>query len=44
MTVRLMNSKEVARYSVDKKPLFILDVRNEDAFADWKIEGNRFNT
>lgn len=39
MTVRIMKPVEVARYSIDKKPLFILDVRNEDAFADWKIEG-----
>lgn len=39
MTVRIMKSQEVARFSIDKKPLFILDVRNEDAFADWKIEG-----
>lgn len=39
MTVHLMNSKEVARFTIDKKPLFILDVRNQDAFEDWKIEG-----
>ena len=39
MTVRSMNSQEVARYAIDKKPLFIVDVRNQDAFEDWKIEG-----
>lgn len=42
MTVRTMKPQEVARLSIDKKPLFILDVRNEDAFADWKVEGESF--
>ena len=40
MTVKAMAAKEVARKVIDKdEPLFILDVRNGDAFADWKIEG-----
>ncbi|MCJ1909840.1 MBL fold metallo-hydrolase [Planococcus ruber] len=39
MTVKAMTAKEVARKVMDNKPLFILDVRNGDAFADWKIEG-----
>ncbi|WOV84850.1 MBL fold metallo-hydrolase [Sporosarcina jeotgali] len=43
MTVRMMKPQEVARFSIDRKPLFILDVRNEDAFADWKIEGESFD-
>jgi glyoxylase-like metal-dependent hydrolase (beta-lactamase superfamily II) len=34
-----MNAKEVTMKVIDKEPLFILDVRNEDAFSDWKIEG-----
>ncbi|RLQ90261.1 MBL fold metallo-hydrolase [Planomicrobium sp. Y74] len=39
MTVKAMTAKEVARKVIDNEPLFILDVRNGDAFADWKIEG-----
>lgn len=39
MTVTAMTAKEVARKVIDNDPLFILDVRNGDAFADWKIEG-----
>ncbi|MGJ9384606.1 MBL fold metallo-hydrolase [Salipaludibacillus sp. CF4.18] len=34
-----MNAKEVARKVIEKQDLFILDVRNESDFADWKIEG-----
>ncbi|PKH10711.1 MBL fold metallo-hydrolase [Planomicrobium sp. MB-3u-38] len=39
MTVKAMTAKEVARKVIENQPLFILDVRNGDAFADWKIEG-----
>ncbi|MTD31342.1 MBL fold metallo-hydrolase [Planomicrobium sp. YIM 101495] len=39
MTVTAMTAKQVARKVIDNEPLFILDVRNGDAFADWKIEG-----
>ncbi|SDN66801.1 MBL fold metallo-hydrolase [Alkalicoccus daliensis] len=39
MTVQSISAAEVSKKVVNKKPLFILDVRNEDAFADWKIEG-----
>lgn len=39
MSVKAMTAKEVARKVIDNEPLFILDVRNGDAFADWKIEG-----
>lgn len=39
MTVKAMTAKEVARKVIDNELLFILDVRNGDAFADWKIEG-----
>lgn len=38
-TVKAMASGELARYLIDRKPLHILDVRNEDAYGDWKIEG-----
>lgn len=39
MTVKAMKASEVAKKVVNNLPLFILDVRNGDAFADWKIEG-----
>jgi len=34
-----MTASEIAKKVVRKEAFFILDVRNEDAFADWKIEG-----
>lgn len=34
-----MTAGEVAKKVINKEKFFILDVRNEDAFADWKIEG-----
>ncbi len=34
-----MSPGEVARAMIARSPLFILDVRNGDAYADWKIEG-----
>lgn len=39
MTVTPMTASEIAKKVMNKQPLFILDVRNADAFADWKIEG-----
>ncbi|UII58468.1 MBL fold metallo-hydrolase (plasmid) [Cytobacillus spongiae] len=42
MTVKAMKSKEVAQKVMNREELFILDVRNEDAFEDWKIEGEKF--
>ncbi|WP_134704415.1 MBL fold metallo-hydrolase [Ammoniphilus sp. YIM 78166] len=36
---QLMKAKEVAKIIVIKEDLFILDVRNESDFNDWKIEG-----
>ncbi|MCK6255816.1 MBL fold metallo-hydrolase [Fictibacillus sp. KIGAM418] len=39
MTVKEMTAKQLARRVIEQSELFILDVRNEDAFADWKIEG-----
>ncbi len=38
-----MNSKEVTERVINKKELFILDVRNEADFADWKIEGENLD-
>ncbi|WP_449538935.1 MBL fold metallo-hydrolase [Ferdinandcohnia sp. Marseille-Q9671] len=43
MTVHVMTSKDVTKKVFDKKPLFILDVRNESDFNDWKIEGHNFD-
>ncbi|MBP1973034.1 glyoxylase-like metal-dependent hydrolase (beta-lactamase superfamily II) [Cohnella thailandensis] len=34
-----MTAKDLTRIVLDKEPLFILDVRNESDFIDWKIEG-----
>lgn len=38
-----MTAKEVTKKVFNKEDLFILDVRNESDFQDWKIEGNLFN-
>lgn len=43
MTVKAMTSNEVTKKVFNKEPLFILDVRNESDFADWKIEGENFD-
>jgi len=43
MAVNVMTSKEVTKKVVNKEELFILDVRNESDFKDWKIEGENFN-
>ncbi|MEJ8765474.1 MBL fold metallo-hydrolase [Oceanobacillus sp. HCA-5259] len=42
MTVQKWTAAKVARKVIDNEELFILDVRNEDAFQDWKIEGHKF--
>lgn len=39
--MRTVKAGEIAKKVIRKEPLFILDVRNEDAYADWKIEGER---
>ncbi|EDL64226.1 probable metallo-beta-lactamase family protein [Bacillus sp. SG-1] len=43
MTVKAMKSKEVTKKVFNNEELFILDVRNEDAYQDWKIEGHNFD-
>ncbi len=43
MTVSKWTAADVARYVIEDKKLFILDVRNNDAFEDWKIEGHQFD-
>ncbi|MFF2447395.1 MBL fold metallo-hydrolase [Neobacillus sp. NPDC058068] len=42
MTVKAMHSKDVTRKVFHKEELFILDVRNEGDFQDWRIEGENF--
>jgi glyoxylase-like metal-dependent hydrolase (beta-lactamase superfamily II) len=42
MTVNVMTAKEVTNKVFNKEELFILDVRNESDFQDWKIEGENF--
>ncbi|WP_341322967.1 MBL fold metallo-hydrolase [Solibacillus sp. FSL H8-0523] len=42
MTVTAWTAAQVARKVIDNKDLFILDVRNADAFEDWKIDGHKF--
>lgn len=47
MPTNEMTAKEVAKKVINKHELFILDVRNESDFNDWKIEGENievFNT
>jgi len=43
MTVNVMTAKDVTKKVFDKETLFILDVRNESDFNDWKIEGENFD-
>lgn len=42
MTLKSMNSKDVTKKVFNKEELFILDVRNQSDFEDWKIEGHNF--
>jgi rhodanese-related sulfurtransferase len=42
MTIKAMTSSEVTQKVFNKEELFILDVRNESDFKDWKIEGENF--
>lgn len=39
MTIKAMTASEMTKKILNQEALFILDVRNEDAFQDWKIEG-----
>lgn len=42
MAVKAMTAKEITEKALKKENLFILDVRNEADFNDWKIEGENF--
>jgi glyoxylase-like metal-dependent hydrolase (beta-lactamase superfamily II) len=39
MPLRKVKAKEVAQKVIDQENLFIIDVRNESEFNDWRIEG-----
>ncbi|OCS84718.1 MBL fold metallo-hydrolase [Caryophanon tenue] len=43
MTVTAWTAAQVARKVIDNKEFFILDVRNADAFEEWKIDGHNFD-
>ncbi|PYY25944.1 MBL fold metallo-hydrolase [Paenibacillus illinoisensis] len=40
MELKAMMAKELARIVLAKEEIFILDVRNETDFNDWKVEGH----
>lgn len=37
--MKAITAKEINQLIVEKQPVFMLDVRNQDDFNDWKIEG-----
>ncbi|MCR6106015.1 MBL fold metallo-hydrolase [Salipaludibacillus agaradhaerens] len=39
MTIKKLTAKQITKKLMNKENLFILDVRNETDFTDWKIEG-----
>jgi glyoxylase-like metal-dependent hydrolase (beta-lactamase superfamily II) len=41
VTINKWTAAQIARKVIDNEELFILDVRNADAFEDWKIEGHK---
>ncbi|MGE7986714.1 MBL fold metallo-hydrolase [Lysinibacillus fusiformis] len=42
MPMQKWNASQIAKRVINNEELFILDVRNADAFEDWKIDGHRF--
>ncbi|GGM19334.1 hypothetical protein GCM10011351_01450 [Paraliobacillus quinghaiensis] len=42
MAMQEMTTKQVTKKVINKEELFILDVRNQEEYADWKIEGENF--
>lgn len=43
MTINVMTSGEVTKKVYNREELFILDVRNQSDFQEWKIEGANFS-
>lgn len=44
MTVKGISAQELNEKILNKEQVFILDVRNETDFNDWKVEGSSFST
>lgn len=42
MELKQITAKEIMNKAMNKEPLFILDIRAEETFNDWKIEGDHF--
>lgn len=42
MTLKVITAQQLAEKVLNKEELFILDVRNETDFNDWKVEGENF--
>jgi glyoxylase-like metal-dependent hydrolase (beta-lactamase superfamily II) len=42
MTLKVITAEQLAEKVLNKEKLFILDVRNETDFNDWKVEGENF--
>ncbi|MGE7091439.1 MBL fold metallo-hydrolase [Lysinibacillus sp. NPDC048646] len=42
MSIQQWSAADVAKKVIHNDELFILDVRNADAFEDWKIDGHKF--
>lgn len=43
MTVQAISAKEINEKILNEEYVFVLDVRNESDFHDWKIEGKNFD-
>ncbi|MDC2863185.1 MBL fold metallo-hydrolase [Bacillus sp. BP-3] len=43
MTLKVITPQQLTEKLLNKENLFILDVRNESDFQDWKIDGENFN-
>lgn len=41
--MKAITAKEINQLIVNKQPVFMLDVRNQDDFNDWKIEGENID-
>lgn len=39
MTMQGITAQELNKWIVDQEPIFLLDVRNQEDFKDWKIDG-----
>lgn len=42
MTLKVITAEQLAGKVLNKEKLFILDVRNESDFKDWKVDGENF--